>query len=317
MNYSDLDIVFMTKIIPSYLQDALFYGLHQLGCNVVDYPVKPSLHGTPHPSEFHSEQILFHLPKNKLRKKNPDILIITAQAQDYNPAGPYNWSRHVIETIERLKPEKTVMLDTQDSQAITYPPVKKDYDAIFKRELKKIPDNNWYLINYAAILEPFLFRFYPTREYDFSFIASISNDYRVKVADFLKELTKKYDFKSYIHCERYHIPRTEYLEVLSQSKASISVRGMGRHCYRYFEIPSKGTIMISDDIGFPIENDFRENIDYFKFKDLEQLEHLLIKLKKTPDEIKQNTALTALQHTLNYHTPEKRAKQFLKKIFYK
>lgn len=312
---NSLDILFMTKVIPDYLHDALYYGLRMLGHNVVDYPVKPSLHGTPHPSEFHSQQLLFHFQHTKLRKPNPDLLIVTALGFDYNPVGSQNWSRHVLETIDRFKPSKTVMVDAQDTTRVAYPPVKKDFDVIFKREMKELPNSTWDYINFAATPEPFLFRFYSARRYDFSFISSISNDFRVKTAEFLRDMTKKHGFKSYIHCEKYHVPRPEYLEVLSQSKMAVSVRGMGYHCYRYFEIPAKGTIMVTEDLGHPIRDDYKDGVHCFKFKDFEDLERILLKSRTMSDHEMQTMACSALNHTLEHHTPEALAGYFLDRIY--
>lgn len=99
--YEGLRILYLTKVIPDYLHDVVFKGLMELGCLVEDYPRKPSLHGTAHPSEFHSEQILFDLPSHTVGEC-PDLMVIPGLWHDYVPGGPLRWCGRVVETYDIL-----------------------------------------------------------------------------------------------------------------------------------------------------------------------------------------------------------------------
>ena len=61
MNYSDLNILYITtKDVPDYLLDALYMGFCDLGCNIVDYPIKGTYHGKMHNSEYNTPHLLFN-----------------------------------------------------------------------------------------------------------------------------------------------------------------------------------------------------------------------------------------------------------------
>jgi hypothetical protein len=122
------------------------------------------------------------------------------------------------------------------------------------------------------------------------------------------------DLSAYARVEYTSIDRAEYLKILSQSKTSVSVRGAGCECYRYWELPAKGLVMIADEHELPIENDFTDE-QIFKFKNLNDLEQILIKLKTVSPEVLEEMALKSLQHTVKYHTPKKRAEYILRKIY--
>jgi hypothetical protein len=315
MVYTDLDILFLTtKEIPDYLQDAVYMGLCELGCNVVDNPRRKSLHGSWYSEEYRVEQLLFHYPEKELRK-NPDLLIITGMYGNYNYCKTYGgWSDFVTGIINNYKPEKIIMLDAEDSVNFSYPVLEKGYDAVFKRELFKKIHSNWYNISFSAIPEPFQYIYYPYRKYDISFIATLSNPYRVEVKELIEQKAKELGLSIYMHVDKTPIKRQDFLNVLSQSKTSVSVRGAGCDCYRYWEIPAKGLVMIADDQGLPIENDYTSE-QIFKFKNLNELEQILLKLKSMLPESLDEMAVKSLWHTIKYHTPKKRAEYILKKVY--
>jgi len=316
MNYSELDILYLTtKDIPDYLQDALYMGFRELGCNIVDFPRRQSLHGSWSRPEYHIEQLLFGFSELELRK-NPDILMITGMFEGYGFCKNFEgWNKFVSETIEKYNPVKVVMLDVEDTSLCSYPILKKNYDSVFKRELMfPKPASNWHYINFSAIPEPFEYVYYPYRRYDISFVATMSNPYRLEVRDFILKKSKELDLLAYARVEYTSIDRAEYLKILSQSKTSVSVRGAGCECYRYWELPAKGLVMIADEHELPIENDFTDE-QIFKFKNLNDLEQILIKLKTVSPEVLEEMALKSLQHTVKYHTPKKRAEYILRKVF--
>lgn len=316
MKYSDLDILYLTKVIPDYLHDVVFLGLCELGCNVEDYPVKPSLHGMPHPSKFHSQQLLFKLPEKKLRKKNPDILIVPGLWYDTVPQGPQIWAKQVVEIYQKVQPRKVIVIDGSDKQSYLFPAIPADYDAIFKREMVERPSEIWHPISFAPVQEPFIYRSYKDRDYDVSFIASTSNDFRVKVAEHLQQKSKELGLRAYVRVAEDHIPRQDYLDILSRSRVAVSVRGMGRDCYRYWEIPSKGTVMFTEDVGLPIRNDFVGGRHCFKFKEetLDNLAKAIRDVSGLSDTFLESMVFDTLKYIAVHHTPEARAEYVLSKI---
>lgn len=322
-SFSDLDILFLTKEIPDYLHDMLFYGLRELGCNIEDYPRKMSLHGVPHPSEFHTEQLLLTLDSRSLRKQ-PDIMVVTALSHDYNPKGPVWWNDFVMECEARYKPKKIVVLDGMDRAAYFYPSIIGSYRTIFKRELvKPYPGPDWFPINFASMPEPFKFVPFKQRAYDLCYIATISCEQRVWVRDYLKNKASTLGLKICMHIDKRQIPRNEYLDILSQSRCALSVRGMGFDCYRYWEIPAKGSVLVADRLPIDILNDYVENVHCFKYSGFEyvseesgvDLDRVLKKIRDTPIERLEYMALQALLHTQTFHTCEKRAEYFINTIY--
>lgn len=318
MNYKDLDILFLTKEIPDYLHDMLFYGLYDLGCTVEDYPVKPSLHGVPHPSEFHSQQLLLNLPVRTLRK-SPDIMIVTALSHDYNPKGISWWADFVIDCEKTYKPAKIVVLDGMDRQQYAYPAIVGSYHTVFKRELvKPYPGPDWYPINFASMPEPFVFVPFKDRAYDLCYIATISCEQRSWVYDYLKSKMDSFGLKIYMHLDRKQIPRRDYLEILSQSRCALSVRGMGYDCYRYWEIPAKGAVLVADRLPIDICDDYVEREHCFRYtadKEMADLGRVLEDVKNTSQDRLEEMAIKALLHTARYHTYTKRAQYFVSTVF--
>jgi len=312
--YQDLDILMLTtKSIPDYLQDALYMGLCELGCNVVDKPRRKSLHGDWYSEEYRTEQLLFQYPELDLRK-SPDVLIVTGMYQNFNCCKTMKgWTDFIQEVLIETEPRKFVMLDAEDSRSSSYPIIDRNYDIVFKRELFSIPYPNWRPIHFAAIPESFQYVPYNQRKYDVSFIATMSHPYRIEVKDFLLKKCEELGLTYYIYVEKKPLDRSRMLEILSQSKTSVSVRGAGQDCYRYWELPAKGLVMIADDSNLIIENDF-DNSQIFKFRDIDELERILIQIKTFP-EILEEMAVRSLLHTVSYHTPKHRAESFLKEIF--
>ena len=145
-------------------------------------------------------------------------------------------------------------------------------------------------------------------------MATVSNFFRVEVGNFIKEKAKELGLSAFVHVDRAPIARAEYLEILSQSKTAVSVSGAGQDCYRYWEIPAKGVLMITESLDLKIKQDFTyENI--WRFKGLDNLEMCLRHIKFNPVETLEYMALKALIQTTQHHTPTKRAEYILRKVF--
>jgi len=315
MNYSDLDILYLTtKDVPDYLQDALYMGFCELGCNVVDFPIKGSLHGRPHNSIYNIPHLLFNYPERTLRKE-PDLIIVTAMLQNYGSyINQQTWMDFVQNIVKTHPSAKVIILDSNDQKGTSYPILSgREYDAVFKRELTYLPYENWYSINFSSIPETFYFIPYGQRKYDVSFVATISNFYREEVRDFINKKAEELNLSIFTYVERQPLDRQKYLDVLSQSKTAVSVTGAGKDCYRYWEIPAKGVVMIAEDPGLYIHSNFNKD-HIFKFKYLSDLGNILKTVKEIPDEKLEEMALNSLWFTHAWHTPRKRAEYILRKV---
>ena len=169
-------------------------------------------------------------------------------------------------------------------------------------------------INFAPIEESFEFVPFSQRRYDVSFMATISHPLRVRTKELLNDLTRKLGLSSHIYCERELRPREEYMRVLSQSKCFVSVQGYGKDCYRYWEIPMRGSVLISQDLDLDVWKDFGYS-QCFKFKTEEDLKNVLLTIKNMDDSELQKMAIRGMLHVNQYHTPKKRADHILRTVF--
>jgi hypothetical protein len=80
------------------------------------------------------------------------------------------------------------------------------------------------------------------------------------------------------------------------------------------ELPAKGTVMITEETGLLVEDDFTDQ-HIFKFKNFDELEQILIQIKNGPLEKLEAMALRSLLHTQQFHTPKLRAEYILRKVF--
>lgn len=306
--YKGLKILFFNKYIPDYLYDLIYAGLKELECIVQDYPEKPSLHshinGCP-------PQLKFNFKKEEITGQ-PDLMIVCAHGYNNNDSEIYYWCLQVAEAYNKFNPKEVIIIDGSDHSSCKYPALDKDYKAIFKRELTEIPYPNWYPISFCSREEDFIYKPYSQRGHDVSFIASSpSNPLRSVIANHLKYTCENLNLKAFIYVEEGQIDRPTYLRILADSKTSVSVKGLGWDCYRYWEIAAKGILLISDISPILIHKDFN---DALKFDNLNSLETILKFVKDTPDEILESLALKLLMHTKEHHTPKKRAQYILDKI---
>lgn len=310
INIQDLEIICITKSFPDYLHEAIYLGLSQLGCNIIDHPRKCNLHGERHPRTYNPGQLLFNLPKNS-HNKETDLLLVLFDIENA-PFEQYDAFLKISK--KQANPKKFVLLDGLDSKNNPYPLVN-EFDAIFVRELYEQKKPNIFPINFCAIPEYFQFVPFKNRTYDLSFVAtSISNPRRKITAEFIKKISKKLGLKSFVHVDKNPINRKDYLEVLHNSKTSISMTGAGQDCYRYWEIPAHGSVLISEKLNIIIEDNYTPE-HCFNFDTEESLEKILVDVKNIPSDKLEIMALNSMEHTNKFHTPQCRALYILKKIF--
>ncbi|MDE1767791.1 MAG: glycosyltransferase family 1 protein [Candidatus Micrarchaeota archaeon] len=108
------------------------------------------------------------------------------------------------------------------------------------------------------------------------------------------------------------LKRSEYLKRLMSSKASISLRGMGFDCDRYWEIPCYGAMLMSQRLPLLIPHDFVDGESAVFFDTPEELMQKLEKYVVGSDEWK-SIAREGQRLFFKYHTPEKRVKDLILK----
>ena len=321
MDYKDLDILYFSKkTMQDYMHDALFLGFKQLGCNVVDIPDKATLHGHRIEEQKHCEQLFFNFERSHLRKSNPDLMIIAAQLHPGDHAKHEQWKGFVRSQVKAYGPKQIAFIDGSDESEYSYPDLYGRDVHFFKREISKDHPDFFSPVNFAPIEEPLKFIPFSERIYDVSYIVTLSHPFRVRMRDIVRETANKLGLTVYVYGDQALLPREEYMRVLSQSKCFVSVRGYGKDCYRYWEIPMRGSVLISENLDLDIPNDFGPS-QCFKFDTTDltkaaiNFENVMKTVKEMDDSALQEMAIRGMLHVNNYHTPKKRAEQILNKIF--
>jgi hypothetical protein len=91
--------------------------------------------------------------------------------------------------------------------------------------------------------------------YDICFIISPGNAFREGFAKQLSAYCTKKGHKAYISTSG-GVPAEEYVRIIRQSKTALSLRGLGWDTYRYYDIASLGTCLISEYLPIEIQNNF-------------------------------------------------------------
>jgi len=306
MDYKNLKILYTTKDRPDYLYDAIYLGLVKLGCIVQDIPHAPWYHGVKHSS-------LYSIDTPEEYISETDLMIINALGYDNNMKQVGAWCQAMVELEQAHKPKKVIIVDGSDHMSTAYPAISNDYTAIFKRELLRLPYPNWYPISFCALNSVDNIKPFNKRKYDVSCILSTpSNPYRQVVADAVRLECEKLELNAFIHSSSDMLSYEDYVSILRDSKTSVSVKGLGWDCYRYWEIPAHGTVLISDISPLIFENDFNGEM-CFRFEDTNDFPHVLREVKRMSDADLEYMAKRALGHTKGLHTPEHRARYVLDK----
>jgi hypothetical protein len=149
---------------------------------------------------------------------------------------------------------------------------------------------------------------------DIFFQGNASSSERIKIS---KKIQKRFSERR-LHLKITHsgvknvaerLTRDAFLHKLSDSKLSLSFTGSGYDCYRYHEIASVGSIVVSPDYPLFIRNDYRdmkECVKYKNFRDLHKKVQYLFENPSAMDEM-QTQSIYAFK---NWHTCEVRAKEF-------
>jgi hypothetical protein len=152
------------------------------------------------------------------------------------------------------------------------------------------------------------------RKYDLSLIANPQNiGERKKVYRFALGLKDSFPESDFL-ISKGGYSKEEYLNILADSKSSVSVRGYGYDTYRYWEIAYHGAMLISQRLPIVIPDNFIDDTSAIFFSRIDELRE---KFKKTVVDSNewQEIARSAQKRYLKYHTAKARIKnQILKYI---
>jgi len=303
-----MNIVMLSKRNPDYLHDAIYLGMRNLGHTVQTVPEKKSLQDPVDPDRV----LRFGLPAQNVEGQ-ADLLIICALYNDYMYEME-EYQRMLAYCYDTFNPKKVVIVDGADGR-VDLPVLPRPYDAYFVRELLE-GQNGPPALNmpFAAQPEPFTMVPYAQKDVDFCFLGSYSGQpYRLDVMTALQGYASTRGLRAHVSLDP--VPRKSYLDIASRSKVVVSVRGYGWDCYRYWETPAKGLLMLTETMPIVFENDYVDGVDCFKCR-TGDTSHLLEKLTQalaiSPE---QHAAMVihALARNADFHTPERRAQLILSK----
>ena len=306
-----MNIVMFGKGNPDYLHDMLYHGFRQLGHTVLDLPRKPNLHAP------RGEEGLLKLHWDEQEIKGPTgLMLVCAMPADFGPDASAYKSR-LLDALVRYNPSKIALVDGSDL-AVPHPDYAGPFDAVFKRELL-IGDPqpaNWHNLPFAAFPEVLVLPYKGYKNIDVLYMGSVScQPFRVRV---LQELTDFASRNSLVTaCSLDPVSRDTYLELVRRSKVVVSVRGYGWDCYRYWETPALGAVMVTEDIPIHFENDFVDGVDCFKFAtgDTMDMQRKLVQALSLSDADREKIGINAWYRTKKMHTPLNRAKFVIEKVF--
>jgi hypothetical protein len=299
-----MNILMFSKLCPDYLHDVLYHGLRQLGHVVHDYPRKTNLH---HP-EPTSGLLEFNWDEQSIQYA--DVLMICAQPADYRDRES-EYYEYLNFAIQSTSPKKIIVVDGHDL-SVSYPSITRQFDKIFKRELYQEQENT-IQFPFAALPETLVHGI--RKEYDVLFVGSYSGQpFRVDVRDALTHFCNATNIKAVISLDP--VSRDEYIDLVRKSRLVVSVRGFGWDCYRYWELPAMGAVMLTETIPINFKNDFIDGVDCFKFAtgDLNDMCNKITEALKLSHGALEKIGMSAWYKTQVYHTAQARAKFLLENI---
>jgi len=113
---------------------------------------------------------------------------------------------------------------------------------------------------------------------DVSFIARLNNPLRRQISNKLVELKNKYDLNIVVGSG---FSLSEYYKIISLSKISISVPGIGFDTFRYYEIPYFSTALVSFRLPIQIPDNFENWKSAVFFDEPDEIEDIILKLLAT------------------------------------
>lgn len=151
-------------------------------------------------------------------------------------------------------------------------------------------------------------RFRENREYDISYLCGMTSTYRKKFAAHFEDFCKKNNLKYYILKGKMP-PMKDYIEIIRNSKLSISLPGFSFDSRKYWEVPLFKTCLVSLKPPLEIEHNFEDMSSAIFFKSFSEFDQ---KVKHALDKnLWADIAINGNKLFERFHTPEKRAMKVL------
>ena len=293
-----LNIIMLSRKQPDYLHDMLYYGFKSLGHKVMDLPSKPNLHT--------SEVGLLRLNFEEDSFEDADLLLVC----EYPKYFEHNFELYFQDIKDRYRPKRVAFIDGSDRPEDFPESIFNKGDVLFRRELFEQKEGIFNL-PFAAFPERPVLNI--PKNIDILFCGSYSGQpFRQSVWNRLYSMGISKGLC--IYNSLMPVERAQYLDLIGRSRVVISTRGYGCDCYRYWETPALGAVMLTEEIPIAFENDFIDGVECFKFRlgDLDHMESVLYSILQRSQRELDLIAIQALHKTKMYHRPEDRAYSVLK-----
>jgi hypothetical protein len=149
------------------------------------------------------------------------------------------------------------------------------------------------------------------KEFDLFFHGNESSKDRVNVT---KKLKKHFPVLKHhmnvthggVKNEKDRLPRNQFMKMMANSKLCLSFAGSGYDCYRYHEIASVGSLIVSPNYPLIIRNDYTDMVSCIKFKNVNSLKKKIKTLFDSSGALDEMQANSSEQFK-KFHTSEVRA----------
>lgn len=301
MNKKKILFLFLNGNHSDYIADALFYGLKEVGHNVLDFPKRECLYKDSNVSNYYKERKLWHgmfydtdFNKNKRDKivlTNFDFIICD------NPK--------ILELQPILKEVKNKLIVLQTNDPFTRAPqpnIRVDFPMAIKE--KCLQDNivnntsiQDFPINHTVPEKYVEFVTREKRELGVFFSMSIYGKLREEFADEFVNLK----------CDSPE----QYFKQLRLHKYGISIMGEGYNCQRDAEIGGNCLLCkYRNPKWIYDETSYRDGINCIEFSDMKELKDKIEYYDSHPEEY-DKLLKACYKHTMKYLTSEVQAERLL------
>jgi len=335
-----MKVLMLTHPEQDYGEFFLFSGLINLlgEDNLIVYPQKLSYMG------FADTSYLLH-NENKRGMTCPASYVVLKKLRIYPfeeivdemssidlivLASPRHYAIHALQFIKQIYgniPKPLAFVDGEDGDNIREDLIEEfKPQFIFKRELR-YPIPNIHPLPFSSCL-PYLpyFEELKSMPKTLDVFALFGNTHQIRV-DVIQFLLEQNLPNSYIGIDtnalpwqnenRFKIPPLVgyevYLRKMASAKINIVLRGHGRDTVRYWEAANVNSLMLIKDPGIIIPHPYIDKVHCVYFDELNDLREKIDYYLSHEDE-RLAIANNCFEHTMKYHTNEKRAEQFLETI---